>query len=179
MVAVQRWSGRDLPPALRWQAVAFIRTVWSDIDGGLLREPYPASLDPTYYTVTHEDDLLLSMAATYSTSVTALGRPWVAACLGNVFTFPAARGRGLARLVVDAAGQDIRRSSVDVGALLCDLGLQRFYEGCGWEAVPSSPTVTADGVTVEALRMMLTVSDAAAEARSALSTAPMRVPSPW
>jgi len=179
MPSVQRWSHRELPAALQWQAVAFIRTVWPSIDGGLVRDPYPRELSPTYYTVTHGDDLLLSMAATYTTVATAAGDSWTTTCLGNVFTFPAARGRGLGRMVVDAAARDIQDSSVDVAALLCDPALQPFYAAGGWVPAPASATVTPDGEVLGPLRMMLILSPSAAAVRRRLVTEPFHVPSPW
>ncbi|HEU5486529.1 MAG TPA: GNAT family N-acetyltransferase [Microlunatus sp.] len=178
MTPVQRWSHRDLPAALQWQAVSFIRTVWPSIDAGHLREAYPSALRPTYYTVT-DGDILLSMCATYETSVTAAGSSWVAACLGNVFTFPAARRRGLGTRVVDAATRDVRDSAADVAALLCDADLQPFYESSGWEAVPASATITPDGKVLGSLRMMLILSASATAARHHLTSTPFYVPSPW
>jgi aminoglycoside 2'-N-acetyltransferase I len=179
MARAQRWSHLELPAALQWQAVSFIRTVWPSIDGGLVREAYPSALHPTYYTVTRDDDLLLSMAATYTTSVTSAGTSWVTACLGNVFTFPAFRHRGLGRMVVDEATRDIQDSIVDVAALLCDPDLQPFYEASGWEPVPASTTITTGGEILDSLRMMLVLSDRAVAARSQLTTAAFVVPSPW
>lgn len=164
---------------MRWQAAAFIRTVWSSIDGGLVREPYPRGLEPTYYTIAEGGDPLLNMAATFTTSVTAAGRTWTAACLGNVFTFPAARHRGLGRAAVAAATSDIRDSEVDVAALLCDPELEPFYAGSGWAPTSGSQTLTADGRLLDSSRMMLFLSEPAAEARLELTTQPMYVSSPW
>jgi GNAT superfamily N-acetyltransferase len=179
MTSVQRWSHRELPTSLRWQAVAFVRVVWPDIEGGLVREPYPAVLEPTYYTLTHGDDLLLSLAATYTTSVAVAGEMFTATCLGNVFTFPAARRRGLGRQIVEAATQDIRASTVDVAALLCDPSLQRFYASSGWRALPHSPTITGQGEELDALRMMVILSDTAVAAQHRFTTEPLHVPTAW
>jgi GNAT superfamily N-acetyltransferase len=156
-----------------------MRTVWPAIDAGRLREPYPSALEPTYYTATDDGDILLSMAAVYTTSAAAAGTRWTASCLGNVFTFPAARRRGLGRKVVDAATRDVRAGTADVAALLCEAGLQPFYEASGWEAVPGSETITYDGDVLESLRMMIFVSDAAAAARPQMITTPFQVPSAW
>lgn len=179
MVHVQKWSHRDLPTALQWQAVSFIRTQWPSIDGGLIREAYPSALEPTYYTVSDSGELLLSMAATFEAPLSAAGELWAAVCLGNVFTFPAARRRGLGRLVVKAATRDIRASQVDVGALLCDATLQAFYQSQGWEPVPSSQTITTSGEVLDPLRMMLFTSEKARSARQQMISTPCYVASPW
>ena len=178
MTDIRRWSHREFPTALQWQAVSFIRTVWPFVDGGELREAYPAAVRPTYYTVTQHDDLLVSFAATYTAQVAVDDLALTAACLGNVFTFPAARRNGFGRQVVEAATGDIRRSGVDVAALLCDETLRPFYEASGWQAVPGS-TITGDGEVLHALRMMLFVSEAARAARQDLTTRPLTVPSGW
>jgi predicted acetyltransferase len=179
MTDLRRWSHRTFPPALQWQAVSFIRTVWPSVDGGNLREAYPGALHPTYYTVTHQDDLLVSLAASYTVQVAVDNTALTAACLGNVFTYPAWRGRGFGRQVVDAATNDIYGSGVDVAALLCDDPLQPFYEASGWQAVPGSATVTADGEALDSLRMMLIMSETARTVRHDLTTRPLTVPSAW
>jgi hypothetical protein len=155
-----------------------MRTVWPDIDGGRLRAAYPSALRPTYYTVT-EGDLLLSLAATFVTSVELGDTSLTAACLGNVFTFPGDRRRGLGRRVVEAASDDIRRSDVDVGALLCDPELEPFYGSSGWVAVPEAATVAGDGTVLHGLRMVLVVSAAAQAFRQRLVTQPLLVPTAW
>ena len=63
-----------------------MRTVWPDLDGGRLRAAYPSALRPTYYTVT-EDDLLLSLAATFVTS-TKLGDTKLAAACASATCSP-------------------------------------------------------------------------------------------
>ena len=93
-----------------------------------------------------------------------------------MFTFPGDRRRGLGRQVVEAASDDIRRSDVDVGALLCDPELEPSYRSSGWVAVPAAATVTADGATLQALRMVLVVSDTAHDLRHRLTTEPLLVP---
>jgi hypothetical protein len=178
VTSVRRWSDGTFPEALQWQAVSFMRTLWPDIDGGRLQAAYPSALQPTYYTVT-EDDLLLSLAATFVAAVELGHTGLTAACLGNVFTFPGDRRRGLGRQVVEAASDDIGRSDVDVGVLLCDPWLEPFYQSSGWVAVPAAATVTADGATLHALRMVLIVSDSAHDLRHRLATEPLLVPTAW
>ena len=155
-----------------------MRTVWPDLDGGRLRAPYPNALRPTYYTVT-EGDLLLSLAATFVTSTKLGDTSLTTTYLGNVFTFPGDRRRGLGRRVVEAASDDIRCSDVDVGALLCDPDLEPFYRSSGWVAMPEAATLTGDGAVLRGLRMILIVSDAARTCRPRLATQPMHVPAAW
>ena len=172
----------ELPPALQWQAVSFMRVVWPFINGGMLRETYPAALHPVHVALV-EDDLLLSYAATFRLSIEHAGEEYEMECLGNVFTYPASRRRGYGRMVVGAATERIRGSGADVAALFCEPSLEGFYAASGWEPIREAATVLTGGggeaEELDAVRMMLFVSEKAGQRRRVFETLPLRVPFPW
>jgi len=172
----------ELPVALRWQAVSFVRVAWPEIDGGALRATYPPALDPVHHLVV-DDGMLLASADTFVQVLEVAGALVRVGCLGNVFTFPGARRRGHGSRVVGAATQHLRASGVEVGALLCDAGLAGFYAAAGWEGAPGPTLVDgADGgppSRVEALRMVLATPAGGPELAAAARDEPLRVPFPW
>ncbi len=170
------------PPGLNWQAVSFMRVEWPFIDGGMLRETYPAVLHPVHFALV-EDDLLLSYAATFRLRIEHAGVEYEMECLGNVFTYPGSRRKGYGRRVVGAATRHIRGSGADVAALFCAPALAGFYAASGWEPTPEAATLlTGGGGEPEehgALRMMQFVSEKGEAGRRAFGTLPLRIPFPW
>ena len=65
------------------------------------------------------------------------GRTWRLYCLGDVFTYPAFRQRGLGGKVT-AAGTALIRSdaAADLAILFCDPAHASFYSRHGWVAAP-------------------------------------------
>jgi aminoglycoside 2'-N-acetyltransferase I len=175
-----QYTQERFPAALRWQAVSFMRVQWPFIDGGAIRETYPANLQPVHFALV-EGDLLISYAATFRLTVGHADREFQVQCLGNVFTYPASRGAGHGGRVVAAATSYILNGSADVAALLCARDLQRFYGANGWQTVPA-PTIIAghqDDPAGQGCTMMLFVSVAGRAARDHFATRPLQVPFHW
>ena len=169
------------PPDLNWQAVSFMRVEWPFINEGMLRETYPAALNPVHFALV-EDDLLLSYAATFRQRIKHAGEEYEMECLGNVFTYPASRCKRYGRLVVEVAVGHIRGTGADVAALFCEPNLEGFYAATGWEAIPEAGTLITGGGAPEehgALRMMLFISEKGKAGRRAFETLPLRVPFAW
>src|SRR6266508_1742364 len=96
---------QQFPSHLNWQAVSFMRVEWPSILLGghrLGTETYPAERDPIHFVIT-EQDMLISYAASMQLILAHAGNIYSVAAFGNVFTFPAFRGEGYGRQVVDAA----------------------------------------------------------------------------
>ncbi len=55
-----------------------------------------------------------------------------------VFTYPAYRGRGLAKQVALAATDFLSASDADLAMLFCGESLVNFYTACGWTAAPGA-----------------------------------------
>lgn len=169
------------PSALNWQAVSFMRVEWPFIDGGLLRQTYPAEDRPTHFAVV-EDGLLLSYAAVIRVPIRHAGEEYDARGLGSVFTFPSSRRQGHGRRVVDAATRHIRDGGADLAALFTGPDLKRFYSRSGWEAQEEAKTLTGNRDApdaLDALRMMLFVSEKGKAARRAFETEPLYLESAW
>ena len=181
MIELQTFRHEQFPPALNWQAVSFMRVEWPFINGGMLRETYPAELSPVHFALV-EDDLLLSYAAAFRMNLQHAGMEYDMACLGNVFTFPGARRRGYGRRVVDEATRHILAGSSDIAALFCDSDLEDFYKQSGWEPIHGSKTMLTGGgkpEVLDAVRMMLFISEKGRAGRHAFGTLPQHVPFPW
>jgi len=182
MARVLTFPADRFPAALNWQAVSFMRVEWPFIDGGAFDQTYPMELDPVHFALV-EGDLLISYAATFRLPLDHQGTTYQMEMLGNVFTFPGARHQGHGRQVVAAATEHIRRSGADAGALLCGPDLAPFYAGVGWESATAATLVPRgpqeEPTKLDALRMMLFVSDQGIAARQPFTTTPLQVPFPW
>lgn len=171
----------QFPDALRWQAVSFIRTEWSQLDGGRLCDTYPAQRRPCHVALV-EQELLLSYAAFFRLDVDHAGQRWRLDCLGNVFTFPGARGSGRGRQVVEVATTRIRTGDADVAALLCEPRLLPFYARSGWSEVAAGVTIVGEDAApfpIDGPTMMLFVSPAGRAARDLFEHEPLAVPFSW
>ena len=181
MIQLQTYHHEQFPPALNWQAVSFMRVEWPFINGGMLRETYPAGLSPVHFALV-DDDLLLSYAAAFRLNLHHAGMEYEMDCLGNVFTFPGSRRKGYGRRVVDQVTRHILTGSRDVAALFCAPTLADFYARSGWEPMHGSTTLLAgDGKpeVLDALLMMLFISERGRAGRHAFETLPLHVPFPW
>ncbi len=175
---------QEFPSNLNWQAVSFMRVEWPSILLGghrLGTETYPAEHRPIHFVVT-ERNVLISYAAIMQLTLSHAGNTYHVAAFGNVFTFPAFRGEGYGRRVVDAATRYIQASAVDLGLVFCKPHLVPFYRASGWEAVDGAGTRvgTPDAFTDHPYhRLMLFVSDRGRRERSAFVQHPLYIESPW
>ena len=104
----------DLPAALKWQAIAFIKTERPFIFTGdfvFLTEPYPPELDPVHF-VAAEGDSLISYASLLRLSLDHAGTVYEVYGFGNMFTFPPYRRQGYGRRVLELATDFIRLNSL-------------------------------------------------------------------
>jgi GNAT superfamily N-acetyltransferase len=175
---------RQFPSHLNWQAVSFMRIEWPSILLGghrLGTETYPADCDPIHFVVI-EQHMLISYAAIMHLALPHAGDTYAVAAFGNVFTFPAFRGEGYGRQVVDAAVHSIQTSTVDVGIVFCKPHLLPFYRASGWESLDGAGTRvgTPDSFTDHSYhRLILFVSDHGRRARSLFAQFPLYINSPW
>ncbi len=178
---VERYEDGQLPEHLKWQALSFMRCAWPWIEGGKPRDTYGPELNPTHFVVT-DGELLVSYAATIALTLEHAGATYAARGLGNVFTFPASRGRGHGGRVVAAATAHIASCDADVGALFCDHALAGFYARYGWRAMEGAVTLTGprDAPRVhDALRMMLFASEKGQRAEVTFRTDALYVEHGW
>ena len=84
------------------------------------------------------------------------GREVLVAGVSSVITLPEARGKGYARRLMSEAADEMRRRSVDFGALFCSTELRPFYASQGWQLLDHPVTVDQSGRKVRSpLRLML------------------------
>jgi GNAT superfamily N-acetyltransferase len=173
----------DLPAALKWQAIAFLKTEWPFIFTGdfvFLTEPYPPELDPVHF-VAAEGDSLISYASLLQLGLDHAGTVYAVYGFGNMFTFPPYRRQGYGRRVLELATDFVKRSDVDVAILFCDPQIEAFYAACGWEVIPAPTRIgtSASYRVHEGARMMLFVSDKGRQGKLDFEKQPLYVEWPW
>jgi GNAT superfamily N-acetyltransferase len=154
----------DLSPAHEQQIRSFIRLHWHDeylydLDAPLM----PAERHPQHVVIAERHALFSHARITWVPFAHA-GRIWRLYCLGDVFTYPAFRQRGLGGKVTAAATERIRSDpAADLAILFCDPAHADFYGRHGWEAAPNLRATKgfADREPQEGLPMVLILSDAA------------------
>lgn len=179
MPELQVYDQQTFPSHLHWQAVSFIRIEWPLIAGGMIRQTYPAEVEPIHFALV-EDDLLLSYAAVIHTRLIHAEQAYATCGLGSVFTYPACRNKGYGRRIVDAATHYIQQSSVGIGLLFAQATLEAFYAKSGWQAIKGTPLfVETMSEEATALKMMLFVSEKGQAGRTIFETQPLYVPQGW
>lgn len=155
-------AGADLSEAHAHQIRSFIRLHWHDeylydIDAPLV----PPERHPVHVVVA-ERHALISHGRVIWVPFEHRGQGYRLYCLGDVFTYPAFRRRGLGAEVVAAATQLIRADSeADLAILFCDPAHQRFYARHGWQAAPALRATVGHGEAQQGLPMVLLLSDCA------------------
>lgn len=179
MPELQIYKHSAFPSDLNWQAVSFLRMEWPWIEGGFPRQTQAAEMTPTHFALVKEG-FLLSYAAVVSTQLTHGGVVYATCGLGSVFTYPACRGKGYGKLIVDAATRFMSQTSADIGLLFCQPKLQEFYSRSGWQALMETPLFLDTSCTPsDSLIMMLFFSKKGQTGRAAFETEPVYVPVGW
>jgi predicted acetyltransferase len=181
MPELQLYTHQTFPSDLNWQAVSFVRIVWPEIGGGMLRRMFDTKQDTMHFVLV-EDGLLHSYAAVVRFQLQHAGQQYRACGLTSVFTYPTSREKGYGQRVVHAATNFIRRSGADIGLLLTGPELEPFYAKSGWEAIMSAPLIGVSGEAQEVLsafRMMLFLSEKGQAERSTFEAQPLFVDWEW
>lgn len=173
----------DFPPALKWQASAFIRVQWPSVFTGnreFVPEPFPPGLGPVHF-VASEGELLISYAAIIRIDVEHARNTYKTYGFGNMLTFPSFREKGFGGQVLDMATSYIKQSPVDVAILFCDSNREGFYAKRGWERTRSPTRIGAPDrhKLHDVSRMMLFVSPKGRQGRKDFDTLPVYVDEPW
>jgi GNAT superfamily N-acetyltransferase len=182
VVAIRRYAHADLPAALRWQALAFMRTEWPELDGPVLRDERLVGEHAPEHVVAVDGDWLVSHAAIVRARVEHAGAAFDARGLSGVFTFPAWRRCGHGAAVVAAATALVRTSGADVGITLTGDDLAALYARAGWTPLPGAATLIGppgQAQPIPALRTMLFLSAKGAAARRAFEDEPLRLERGW
>jgi GNAT superfamily N-acetyltransferase len=167
------YPNSDFPPALKWQALAFIRVQWPSVFAGnrqFVTEPFPPELGPVHF-VASEGELLISYAAIIRIDVEHARNTYKTYGFGNMLTFPSFREKGFGGQVLDMATGYIKHSNIDVAILFCDRKLEGFYSKRGWELTRSPTRIGTPNQhkTYDGSRMMLFVSSKGRQGRKTLT----------
>jgi predicted N-acetyltransferase YhbS len=165
MYTLREYTSDHLPAELANQVASFIRIFWLNENKG---EDRFWELLPPNPTVRHfviaERGILISHALVRQLTITHLGNPYKLYGVGSVMTYPAFRGEGYGRRVVEAATAYILNSDADIGMLFTAPETAPFYEASGWAALNKTGVYYGDPAQPEyddAFIMMLHVSEQA------------------
>ncbi|HLO13951.1 MAG TPA: GNAT family N-acetyltransferase [Anaerolineales bacterium] len=173
----------DLPAIFKWQAIAFMRTAWSDIfqgDNLYVSETFPPENQPVHFALA-EGESLISYAAILEFSLNHCGNTYRGYGLGNMFTFPPFRKQGYGSQVLQAATRFIQTSTADIGILFCHPTLEPFYAAQGWQTTASQTRLgQPDHFQVyDSSRMMLFISEKGLANQKDFDRQPIYVDWPW
>lgn len=183
MPEIFTYSHSSLPDVLKWQAIAFMRVVWSDIFSGenqFMEHTYPPDHDPVHFGIAHGDSLI-SYASILKLNLVHNGCGYSVLGFGNMFTFPPYQNQGYGSQVLHCATEYIQNSSADLAMLFCNPRLEPFYAAYGWTASRGATYIgpVADKRRYEELRMMLFVSDKGKHGREDFENHPLSLDWPW
>jgi GNAT superfamily N-acetyltransferase len=143
-VQQQIYSSKDLPPELKWQVLSFLRIYFPDGFMGENRLRNWISQDEhTIHIVLVEQDILISHTEVKWKQLDHAGMSYKVYGLSGVLTYPAFRGQGYGRRIVEAGTAYIRSTDADIGMFHCTPGLKGFYAKAGW--IPMEHTITLVG----------------------------------
>jgi GNAT superfamily N-acetyltransferase len=128
------FSDEEVPAGIKCQVLSFHRLQWwEDYTGeNRLRDwIQPPELHPAHVAIV-EDGVLISYAAVVWKLLEHAGAVYTTFGLSGVLTYPAFRGQGYGRRVVEAATEVIRASDADIGLFTCEPSLSHFYAASGW-----------------------------------------------
>ncbi len=103
----------------------------------------------SYVGVPGEDGELLAIAAALVADVTAGGQPFPVVGVGGVIVRPDMRGRGLARMVVEAILALAGRLGPERAMLFCREPLVAMYERFGFQRIEEPVTAAQPGGRIE------------------------------
>jgi predicted N-acetyltransferase YhbS len=176
-VATKNYAAGTLPASLVWQSLSFLRCEWPFLFGGdnrLRAQPFGGPADG--HLARTDGEVLLSYADVVRAEATVGGRPVEVRGLSNVFTFPPYRGEGHASAILDAATKLIEDSDAHMAILFCELELETFYSGHGWQRAPAGSIVSPGDPPVAMVRES---SPRGSQIIGSLGSVPLSLPYAW
>ena len=104
---------------------------------------------PAYSAVICDGAEVIAHLGVVQRRITVGDQSLLVAGIQNVGVRPEHRGRGLCRLVLDAAMGEALERGLDVGLLFCVAANVPVYAQCGWQRLPDPPVVRVDFDGVE------------------------------
>lgn len=137
----------DLPPAIYWQVLSFLRT-W-DTQGFVSRLRGRRWISRPEFNPVHfvllDDDFVVGHAEVVSGTWQHQGVEYGAYGISAVFVYPDYRGAGHGTELIHAATEYVaQQPDADIGLLWCEPPLGRFYRRAGWQHMPTTATLLGD-----------------------------------
>ena len=135
----------EMPPHLKCQVLSFLRIMWPNgfVDENRLRDWISHEEDHSISIMLVEKSVLISHTEVVWKYLDHAGETYKAYGLSGVFTYPASRGKGYGKRIVDKGTSYIEASDADIGIFHCDMSLKQFYASSGW--IPIETAVTLEG----------------------------------
>jgi GNAT superfamily N-acetyltransferase len=139
------YPSNEMPPHLKCQVLSFLRIMWPDgfMDENRLRDWISHEEDHSISMMLVEKGVLISHTEVVWKYLDHAGESYKAYGLSGVFTYPAFRGKGHGKRIVDKGTSYIEASDADIGIFHCDMSLKQFYASRGW--IPIETAVTLEG----------------------------------
>ena len=139
------FPSNKMPPHLKCQVLSFLRIMWPNgfLDENRLRDWISHEEDHSISMMLVERGVLISHTEVVWKYLDHAGETYKAYGLSGVFTYPAFRGKGHGKRIVDKGTSYIEASDADIGIFHCDLSLKQFYASSGW--IPIETAVTLEG----------------------------------
>jgi hypothetical protein len=148
------YNAAELPAALKWQVLSFLRIVWPEGFTGSSR--YRDWITNPVYRPRHlmylACDLVVSQLELVQLELTHEGLTYQVSAPTGVLTFPSFRREGWAGRLVQKATQRIESSGADLGLICCEPENASFYvRASGWQQVPGATILVEDRPTPQVL----------------------------
>jgi GNAT superfamily N-acetyltransferase len=178
MIQELLYTGDELPPALKCQILSFMRVVWWEGFAGenRLRDWISHPANHPAHIVLVEQNILIAHTEVVWKYLDHAGVRYKAYGLSGVFTYPAFRGQGYGRRIVDAGTAYIVASDADIGIFHCDQHLEPFYTDSGWTPIHGATTYFGSGAQwtrSEELMMMRCFTEKGRRGHSAFESEPL------
>jgi len=171
------YPSEQLPPHLKCQILSFLRMMWpmGFMGKNRLRDWISREEDHSISMMLVEEDILISHTQVVWKLLDHAGETYKVYGLSGVFTYPAFRGQGYGRQIVDKGTTYIDATDADIAMFHCDKSLKLFYENSGWIPMETAVTYVGpqdDPVISKELLMMRFLSPHGETARPAFETIP-------
>jgi GNAT superfamily N-acetyltransferase len=143
MVQELIYPSKELPDHLKCQILSFLRIEWPEGFTGENRFRDWVSSDENHSVsfMLVEHDILISHTEVVWKYLNHAGETYKAFGLTGVFTYPAFRGQGYGKQIVERGTAYIEASDADLGIFHCDSSLKEFYGAFGWIPIESAITL--------------------------------------
>lgn len=130
----------EVPGPLRSEMIALQQQAWPRHDRMDLPPWHDPSLTPLSMLLV-DDDHVVAALDVLSKRIEHEGVWYAASGISAVVTDHRLRRRGLGRILIEAARQEMATRGADLGIFTCDSPLRTFYESGGWTCLPGTVLV--------------------------------------